>query len=146
MTARFVSALALLGLLAVPSPADRAADVLAQLNHVATALTDGNSADAMSPFDKSFPDYEKLRNYFDGLTSAFQLVNEVNVTDEQDSETETKVTLNWTLNLTDLGLGYTGHRTGEINVRFLLRDGKWKIVDFSPTDLFNPQQRRKPKS
>lgn len=144
MRARFLYTLALLGIFTAPSRADRAADVLAQLNHVATALTDGNALDAMSPFDKSFADYEKLSNYFAGLTSAFQVINEVKVEDEQDTETETKLTVSWTLTLTDLGTGYSEQRSGEINVRLILKDGKWKIVDFSPIDLFNPAQKRKP--
>ena len=96
----------------------------------------------MSPFDKSFKDYEKLGSYFDGLTNAFQLVNEVKVADEEDTETETKLTVDWTMTLTDLGLGYTEHRTGEINVRLVLKNGKWQIVDFSPIEMFNPQQKR----
>lgn len=129
---------------AVRGRADRAADVLAQLNHIATALTDGNAVDAMSPFDKSLADYDKLSKYFDGLTNAFQLVNEVDISDEQDTETESKLTVNWALTLTELGTGYTEQRTGQINVRFILKDGKWKIVDFSPIDIFNPQLKRKP--
>lgn len=133
--------LALLAMLPATARADRAGDVLARLNHVATSLTDGNSLDAMSPFDKSFNDYDKLSSYFDGLTSAFQLTNEIKVTSEEDTETETKLTVDWTLNLADLGLGYTEHRTGEIHVRLVLRDGKWEIVDFAPIDLFNPRQK-----
>jgi hypothetical protein len=144
LTARFLYTLALVAMFTAPGRADRAADVLTQLNHVATALTDGNALDAMSPFDKSFADYDKLSSYFDGLTSAFQLANEAKVADEQDTETETKLTVDWTLTLTDLGTGYSEQRTGQINIRFILKDGKWKIVNFSPIDLFNPAQKRKP--
>lgn len=138
--------LAVLGIFTALGRADRAADVLAQLNHVATALTDGNGLDAMSPFDKSFPDYQKLSNYFDGLTSSFQLVNEAKIADEQDTDTETKLTVDWTLTLTDLATGHSEQRTGEIDVRLILKDGKWKIVGFSPIDLFNPQLKRKTSS
>ncbi len=136
-----VGGMAMLALFTLSLRADRAADVLARVNYVATSLTAGNAADAMSPFDKSFANYQKLSDYFDGLTNAFQLVNEVDVTDEQDSETETKLTVNWTLTLTDLKTNYTNRRTAELTVRLALKNGKWRITDISPIDLFNPQQK-----
>ncbi len=129
---------------ASPLQADRAADVRAQLSYIATALSSGNAADAMSPFDKSFSNYEKLGNYFQGL-NAFQVANEIDVVDEQDTPADTKLTVNWTLTLTDLGTDTAERRTGEINVRLVRKDGKWKIVDFSPISLFNPQQKLAPK-
>jgi hypothetical protein len=39
----------------------------------------------------------------------------------------------------------TQRRSGEIHVRLALQDGKWKIVDFSPIDLFNPQSKWQPR-
>ncbi len=126
-----------------PIRADRTADVRADLGSIATALSAANPADAMTPFDKSFPDYDKLANYFQGL-NAFQVQNEVDIVDEQDTGTETKLTVDWTLTLTDLGTNSTERRTGEINVRLVSKKGKWKIVDFSPISLFNPQQKPRP--
>ena len=120
--------------------ADRA-DVRAQISSVATALSAGNPADAMAPFDKSFPNYEKLAEYFQGLV-AYNVENEVDVTDEQDTDTDTKLTVSWTLTLTDLGTNSTESHTGDVNIRLLKKDGKWKIVDFSPINFFNPQQKQ----
>src|SRR5581483_1641411 len=85
--------LALVLLLASSGLADQASEALERLNYVATALSDNNPADAMVPFDKSLPEYEKLRRYFAGLTDGFQLTNEATVTDEEHSEGETKLTL-----------------------------------------------------
>ncbi len=139
------AALMLIALAAAqPLEADRSSDVRADISYVATALTSGNAADAMSRFDKSFSDYEKLRSYFQGL-NAFEVGNEVDVVDEQDTDTETKLTVNWTLTLTDAATDSTERRSGDINVRLVLREGKWKIVDFSPISLFNPQQKLAPK-
>lgn len=129
--------------LAGPIFADRAADVRSQMAHIATALTDGNPSDAMAPFDKSFSNYEQLRNYFGGLTSSYQLLNEVDVTDEQDTDDETKLTVNWTLTMTDVATSFAARRSAEINVRLVQEGGKWKIVDFSPIEVFNPQQKTK---
>ena len=111
----------------------------AQVSYVASALTAGNAADAMTPFDKSFPAFEKLRGYFSGLTGAFQLTNQLEVTEEQDADEEATLTLEWTLTLTDAQTGYTTNRNATIHARLVPKGGKWKIVEFSPIELFNPQ-------
>ncbi len=134
-TGVLLAALALM--FAMPLDGDRAADARAQISHIATALTSGDPADAMTPFDKSFPDYQKLSDYFQGL-SASQIENEVDVLDEDDTEAETKLTVNWTLTLTDRATSATERRSAEINVRLVPKNGKWKIVGFSPIRIFNP--------
>jgi hypothetical protein len=119
--------------------ADQPADLRSQLEVIARGLSEGNPADAISPFDKSCTNYDKLSNYFAGLTNAFQIENEIDVTDEQDAETEIKATVRWTISLSDLGSNYTERRVGDINVRFARKDGKWKIVEFAPIEIFDPQ-------
>jgi hypothetical protein len=126
--------------------ADEAADVRAQLGAIATALTAGNPAEAMMPFDKSYADYDKLSNYFAGLTNAFQIVNNVSVTDEDDAAAESKLTVHWTLTLSDLGSNATQQREGDIHVRMVLRGRTWKIVEFAPIDVFDPQPKPWPKT
>jgi hypothetical protein len=131
---------------AAPICADQASGVRSQLEAVATALSAGNPAEAMTAFDKSCTNYEKLANYFGGLTSAFQIVNEIDVVDEQDAPAETKLTVNWTITLKDLGSNSTEHRRGDINVRLVLKGRKWKIVDFAPIEIFDPEQKPAPRS
>lgn len=114
-------------------------DMLKPIDAIATALTEGNATDAMQPFDRSFPKYDQLANYFAGLTAAFQLTNEVDVADSQDTGSEANLTLRWDLTLTDQNTNVARRRTGDIHVRMMLREGKWKIVDFSPINFFNPQ-------
>jgi hypothetical protein len=139
------AALVIVSLPALPLYADQPRDVLAKINYVAAALAAGNPIDAMTPFDRSFANYVKLRDYFSGLTDSSQLVNEVDVTDEQDSATESNVTAAWTLTLTNKTTLQTERRTGEIHIRLTLQNGKWKIVDFSPLELFNPQWKQESK-
>jgi hypothetical protein len=138
----WIAVVALMNLSALPRDGDRAPSVLATINHVATALTGDNASDAMMPFDKSFPKYAKLRDCFSGLTDSSQLVNEVDLVDEQDSGTQSNLTLEWTVTLTNKTTLQTERRSGEIHARLKLEDGKWKIVDFSPIDLFNPQPKQ----
>jgi hypothetical protein len=128
-----------LALAAVHARADQAADVRSTLEVVATALTSGNPAQAMMAFDKSYANYDKLSSYFGGLTSAFRIVNEIDVVDEEDTAAETKVTVHWTITLSDLGTNYTNRREGDVNARLILKDRKWKIVDFAPISIFDPQ-------
>ncbi|HEY3939316.1 MAG TPA: hypothetical protein VGL97_17930 [Bryobacteraceae bacterium] len=119
----------------------QSANVRRCIGSVATALTAGDPADAMSNFDKSFSGYEKLNSYFAALTNSFELGNEIDVTDEQDSATETKLTVHWVLSLTGLQNRHAENRSGDLNIRLVRKGGKWKIVDFSPLDLFNPTAR-----
>lgn len=121
----------------LPMRADRAADMRAEIGYIATALTNGNPADAMTPFDKSYADYQKLSGYFQGL-NGFQTDSEVDIVDEDDGENETKLTVDWTLTLVGLNSNSTERRRAQINVRLIRKDGKWKIVAFSPISLFNP--------
>jgi hypothetical protein len=129
---------------ALPIRGDRAADIRAQISYIGTALAAGNAADAMRPFDKSFSNYEMLSNYFQGLT-AFQIESEIEFVEEQDTETDARLVVNWTLTLTDSGTDASERRTGDIDVRLAPKNGKWKIVEFSPISLFNPQKKLLPK-
>lgn len=138
-------ALSLLACAVAGMRADQASQVRSQLEIVAAALTAGNPAEAMSAFDKSYPNYDKLSNYFGGLTSGFQIVNEVDVTEEEDSAAEIKAAAHWTVTLSDLGTNYTERRVGDINLRLVLKDRKWKIVEFAPIEIFDPQPKAWPK-
>ena len=134
-TRRALAALVLLG--GSTLLANQAADIRTQLSNVATSLASANVPDALAAFDPSCPNYEKLSAYFQGLTN-FQIENEVDVTDEEDTPDSAKLTVSWALTLTDLATNRTDHRTAELNVRLVRKGRKWKIVEFSPIDIFNP--------
>jgi hypothetical protein len=129
-------------LVALPASPDQASAIRAVLQRVATGLSEGNPADALNEFDPSCAEYDKLRDDFDGLTASYQITNEVNVIDEQDAPNETKALIDWTITLGDLNNpGIKDSRSRQIHVRFIRRKNHWRIVEFSPTDLFNPQFR-----
>ena len=125
--------------------ADQPSDLRSQLNVIARGLSAGDAAAAMVPFDKSLETYDKLSTYFAGLTNAFSIVNEIDVSDEDDTASEIKATVHWTITLSDLGSNYTERRVGDISVRLVLKDRKWKIVEFAPIDLFDPRPKPWPK-
>jgi hypothetical protein len=105
-----------------------------QVTHVATALTAGNAADAMTTFDKAFSGYDRLHDYFSALTNAYQVVNEIEVTGEQIADSEATLTVHWVMTLSD-----SQTRSEDLTVKLNLRESKWRIVDFSPIEFFNPQ-------
>ena len=127
-------------LLSLSALGDQVAHMRTQMTQIATALSDGNADDAMSSFDKSFANYDKLRNYFEALANSFRLSNELEITDEEDSENETKLIVQWTLTITDPATNSSDTRDAELKVRLVRAGKKWKIVDFSPIELFNPQR------
>jgi hypothetical protein len=129
---------------AAVSEADQASDLRTLLSDLAMALTSGDPASALTPFSKSLPDYEKLRDYFSGLTNAFDIVNEVDVTDEQDSPNEILATVHWTITLTSKGNNSSNQRAANIHVRCVREKKKWHISGFSPIDVFDPAQAQTP--
>jgi hypothetical protein len=132
----------LVGLLVLAATALRADTPREQVSYVASALTAGNASDAMTPFDRSIADYEKLRSYFSGLTNAYQLTNQLEITEEEDSSEEATLTLEWTLTMVNEQTGYARNRNSTVHVRLAMKGGKWKILEFSPVELFDPQQKR----
>jgi hypothetical protein len=130
---------------AAPSLAqsDQPAQVQARLSQIANALSAGDPADAIAAFSKSSQQYDRLRDYFIGLTGAFSIVNEVNVLEENDLKTESQVTLHWAMTLTDNQNNSSNQRTAEIHARFQLERGRWLIVDFTPIDIFDPAEAQK---
>jgi hypothetical protein len=118
--------------------AGEASDGLTVINRVATALAANDASEAMAQFDKSYPDYDKLQNYFIGLTGAYNITSEATVADEQDSPGVAKLMLDWTLTLTQPDSSLSKQRKAEIQVRVVRKNGKWKIAGFSPIEIFNP--------
>lgn len=127
-------------LFALPASPDQSSDIRAALQRIATGLSEGNPADALKEFDPSFPNYDRLRDDFEGLTAGYQLTNEINIVDEQDTPNQTDAVVDWTLTLGNLtNPGIQDSRNQRIQVRFVRRKNHWKIIEFSPIDLFNPQ-------
>lgn len=118
--------------------ADEASDALTEVNRVATALSANDPSDAIAQFDSSYADYDKLKNYFIGLTDAYNITSEATVADEQDSPELVKLTLDWTLTLAQTNSSFSQQRRSEIQARLVRKNGKWKIVAFSPIEIFNP--------
>jgi hypothetical protein len=132
---------AILAWVATPLSADQADRALATVNYIASALSDDNPADAMTPFEKSFPDYDKLAGYFEGLVDRALVTSEIQVVDEQDGDQSTDLVVQWTMDLSNRNMtGLTENRTGELHLHLVKKKGKWKIASLSPISFFDPQR------
>ena len=133
-----LSALLALAFLQSAYGEDPSAAARSQVAGVAEALTDNDAAEAISHFDKSYPDYVKLRRDFEGL-SAFQVENQLNVTEEEDTDKGVFLTITWDITLNGLTTNQTRRRTAEIHATVARVGSKWRIVAFGPLDIFNPE-------
>ncbi len=131
-----------LALVRSPLKADASSDVRARVGYLANALSAGEPAEAMSVFDKSCPKYEALRQDVEALTRAFDLSNEVDFTAEDSTGGATKVTVNWTMTVTDRFSNETESRSREITMTFEQKNSKWIICEFTPPDFFSPIKKR----
>ena len=138
---RQAQAALLLAIFALACQAQGNQDIRNRLSDISTALSSGNPSNAMEPFDKSFSGYQKLSDYFSALTAAYQVAAEVEVTDEQQTDDGIKLSVRWTLHLTDGGKN-TENRSADLTLQWARKKGKWQITDLTPLDLFNPQQRQ----
>jgi hypothetical protein len=123
---------------AISLRADTEDDLRRQINTIATSLTAGDATSALTPFSKDWRDYETLHDYFTGLTGAFSISNEVDMLEEEDTDTEASAKLRWAITLSDPQTNFSEHRAAELSVRFKLTEGKWKIIEFKPIDIFRP--------
>jgi hypothetical protein len=124
---------------AVARARDPVQDALRKINHVATALSDGDAVSAMNAFDRSYPNCDRLQGYFAGLVDAYQIANEADVADQEVSGGEVRLTLDWSLTLTNRTNQTITRRSAEIHARLRPKKRNWSIVDFAPIDLFDPQ-------
>jgi hypothetical protein len=132
----------LMAIFALTCQAQGNQDLRNRLSDIAMALSAGNPSIAMEPFDKSFNNYEKLSGYFTALTNAYQVASELEVTDEQDAADRIKLSVRWTLHLTDAQTNDTENRSADLTLQWVRKKSKWMIINLTPIDLFNPQQRK----
>ncbi len=119
--------------------ADDSADLHRAIGDLAESLSSGEATQAMAAFSKKFPKYETLSEDFDALAGAYFVENSLDFKDEDVSATAATVTVQWDLALTTKQSGLTRNRSAELTLK-LVREGKhWRIVEFGPIDIFDPQ-------
>lgn len=110
-----------------------------QVASVATSLTAGSASEALLPFDKSCPGYERLRDDFTALVNAYQLVNQVEILEQNIVGSEATLTVRWVLTLSDPVSQLSETRTRDVTVKLSFLRYQWRIVELSPLELFDPE-------
>jgi hypothetical protein len=125
--------------------AQQAKAIEQQVARVGTALSAGNPEEAMTPFDKSFDNYSRLRDYFSALTEAYAVTNELDVVDEEIAKHEATITVHWTMTLTEKGSGFSENREQDLTFKLIMDKNGWRLVGLSPLEFFNPELRKSKK-
>jgi hypothetical protein len=119
--------------------ADDSADVHKVIGDVADALSSGEVTQALAGFDKKFVNYQKLSDYFEALTNAYFVENTVDFMDEDVSASAATVMVRWDLAVTTKQSGITKNRSAELTMRLVREGKKWRIMEFGPIGMFDPQ-------
>ena len=114
-------------------------DVLDVFAVIAAALSDGSGARAMSSFDKSVPEYSRLREYLYVLAEGWQTSCSIEVIDFKEEQGVARLKLRWLLRITVAGgTGRMTDREQEVSAKVERRGKGWKITAFEPVEFFRP--------
>jgi len=145
MAATALSRLPLLLVLAGTLAAQQSKAIYRQVSNVAASLTAGDAAEAMMPFDKSFADYDKLRDDFIALTTAYRISNQLEILVQNIAGQEATLTVHWVLTLSDEFNDLAETRAQDVTVKLSFLKYQWRIVGFSPLELFDPELQKSKK-
>lgn len=117
--------------------ADDLAEMHSVIGDMATALSNGDAALAISSVSKKCADYEKLSDDFGRLAVAYHIVNQIGFTDE-DVEKAT-VMVHWSMTLETRDAAFAVNREADLTLKFV-REGKhWRIISIEPMKIFEGQ-------
>jgi len=119
--------------------ADTHDDVIEVFTSMAAGLTDVNAAAFMAAFDKSMPDYGKLKDSVAALTNQAEVTSAIEPVKDEGDDTKRSVDLDWYLQVRSLyPNGPIVNRRQVIHCE-LRKEGKhWKIVSLKPLEFFAP--------
>lgn len=121
--------------------ADDSANIHEVIGDMANALSAGDAAQAISFVSKKCENYDRLMKQFDAVTGAYYVENHIEFSDEDLAQTQATISLRWDMALTTKQSAFVKNRSAEIKIK-LAREGKhWKIIDLSPADFFDPQDK-----
>jgi hypothetical protein len=119
--------------------ADAEKDVRDLIAAAADALSSDKVELFLDYFDRSMPDFDKLRYNVTGLTSQAEISCSIEVTGNEGDDAERTLTLDWILEMEhkDNSPGAI-RRQKTVKCRLKKTGTKWRIVSFDPLDLFAP--------
>jgi hypothetical protein len=119
--------------------ADTHADVLDLFASMTSKLSDDNAAGFMDGFDKSMPDYGKLREWIVGLIAQAEVSSSIEPVKDDGDETKRSVDLDWTLQIRSReASGPLVERQQTVHAELVKQKKRWRIVSITPLDFFEP--------
>jgi hypothetical protein len=125
--------------LAAPLVADTHQDVLDFLGALTAALSEGNGSGFLDRVDHAMPDYYKLEQYIDALTSEDEVSCSIDMLKQEGDEQAQTLQLDWFMQIHPRDfLGSVESRRQTVKIRLERKKKKWKIVSLEPITLFAP--------
>lgn len=129
----------LLGVTALPlarAAEPRVADLFRTL---ASALSDGDAAAFLRPFDPAMPGFEALRRDIHALVSQAEVLSSVELLAEEGDEARRAVEADWTMQIRERRESGRVTRRRQI-VKFALerRGNRWVVTAVKPAAVFAP--------
>jgi len=119
--------------------ADERSEALELVGRMAQALSAGNAADFLGPFDRAWPGYEQLRTNVFALLEQAEVSSAVDMVEESGNADRRSLVLDWTLEIRSaVATGPLERRREKVKME-LARHGKtWCAVSLEPVSFFAP--------
>jgi len=128
----------MIAMAAAPLRADSADQVREVLASFASALSDSNDSLALDAFDKSMPEYERLRANIAAMVNEAAIENSIDVLENDGDDQKRTMLVDWVLRIEQrTGATAAVRRQQKVTVKFEKRGRKWKIVGLDPVSFFD---------
>jgi hypothetical protein len=112
---------------------------LASLANLATALTDGDSDDAIELFDSKMKSYPEIEQKLEALTAQDDINCAIDIVTDEESDGLHKLDLDWFMQLkSQIDDSQFERRRERVQVEMRQIKGAWKITSISPLSIFDP--------
>jgi|SRR5580658_9309378 hypothetical protein len=116
---------------------------LASLANLATALTNGDSDDALDLFDSNMKSYPEIEQKLEALTAQDDINCAIDVVTDVETGGIHKMDLDWFMQLkSQIDDSQLERRRERVQVEMRQIKGVWKITSISPLSIFDPIQIR----
>ncbi len=127
----------ILFLLAAVSRADTHVEVVDLFASMAAGLSEDNSEAFLSGFEKTMPEFEKLKVDVPALLSQAELTSSVSLLKDEGDDTKRKVDLDWFLEIrVKTADGPVMRRREVIHCTVEKRGKKWRVMSLRPVEFF----------
>jgi hypothetical protein len=133
-----ISAMLLGGCLPACAAAGPAGEVHALIEGMNAALLDGKADALRAFFDPAMPGFQRLSSDIGALLKESLAPSEIGFLSDSGDSRARDLVLDWRMRIAAYSGTWTVNRDAHVKLRVENRDGRWRIVSFSPADFFAP--------